>query len=255
MFIIHRAVATGGCGGVSHPPWVQICRQNLKNQCFVGKIYEIAFCTSVGLETIAKLLLSSVPSSSVGRRMKYYEFAKGQQYLPTESLKIVFIPRLKLSLGLSLEDKTFFVHSSTSICGIYFALNFLPSKVAKYFSVIYLTLIFFLLLIGYLRNAEFESSIKEVEISLRLRNLSKTRWTARVESIRALWTSYQEVKDTLDKIKASSSFDKSTKEIAATLSLKMESADFIMSVHFYEEYFEQNKADDRGSPVRRAEYH
>ena len=109
----------------------------------------------------------------------------------------------------------------------------------KYFSVIYRFL--FLLLIGYLRNAEFESSIKEVEISLRLRNLSKTRWTARVESIRALWTSYQEVKDTLDKIKASSSFDKSTKEIAATLSLKMESADFIMSVIFMKNILSKTK--------------
>ena len=46
--------------------------------------------------------------------------------------------------------------------------------------------------------------VKKVENSLKLRNLSKTRWIARAESIRAVWMSYDAVKDTLAAIKTSS---------------------------------------------------
>ena len=43
--------------------------------------------------------------------------------------------------------------------------------------------------------------VKKVENSLKLSNLSKTRWIARAESIRAVWMSYDAVKDTLAAIK------------------------------------------------------
>eukprot|EP00795_Rhopilema_esculentum_P016397 gene16397-7801_t len=50
---------------------------------------------------------------------------------------------------------------------------------------------------------EIEKSVEGVEHDLKLRNLSKTRWTARAESIRALWISYEEVKESLDTIASS----------------------------------------------------
>ena len=82
------------------------------------------------------------------------------------------------------------------------------------------------------RYAEIEKSVEGVEHALKLRNLSKTRWTARAESIRALWISYEEVKESLDTIAFSSKFDDKSRRQANNLSLKMESVDFIESIMF-----------------------
>ena len=57
------------------------------------------------------------------------------------------------------------------------------------------------------RYAEIEKGVEGVEHALKLRNLSKTRWTAMAESIRALWISYEEVKESLDTSASSSKFD------------------------------------------------
>ena len=69
------------------------------------------------------------------------------------------------------------------------------------------------------RYAEIEKSVEGVEHVLKLRNLSKTRWTARAESIRALWISYEE---SLDTIASSSKFDDKSRRQENNLSLKME---------------------------------
>ena len=72
--------------------------------------------------------------------------------------------------------------------------------------------------------------VKKVENSLKLRNLSKTRWIARAESIRAVWMSYDAVKDTLAAIKTSSESDNNTNASATDLHDKMESVDFVLSI-------------------------
>ena len=71
-----------------------------------------------------------------------------------------------------------------------------------------------------------------MENSLKLRNLSKTRWTVRAESIRAVWISYEPVKDTLTAIQFSDKFDNKTKVAAAGLHYKIVSADFVISLMF-----------------------
>ena len=64
-----------------------------------------------------------------------------------------------------------------------------------------------------------EERIKEVENSLKLRNLSKTRCTVGAESICVVWMSYE-----IEKC------DSSTMASATDLRDKMGSADFVMSI-------------------------
>ena len=84
----------------------------------------------------------------------------------------------------------------------------------------------------FFRYSQLEERIDAVENALKLRNLSKTRWTARAESIRAVWISYEQVKDALEAIKTSDKFDNKTKAAASNLGNKMESCDFIISIMF-----------------------
>ena len=67
---------------------------------------------------------------------------------------------------------------------------------------------------------------------IKLRNLFKSRWIARAESIRAVWMSYEAVKDTLAAIKTSSESDNNTKASATDLYDKMESMDCVLSIMF-----------------------
>ena len=60
----------------------------------------------------------------------------------------------------------------------------------------------------------------------------KTRWITREESIRAVWMSYDVVKDTLAAIKTSSELDNNKKTSARDLHDKMESVDFVLSILF-----------------------
>ena len=63
-----------------------------------------------------------------------------------------------------------------------------------------------------------------------LRNLSKTRWSARVESIQAVWTSFEVILDVLYTITNKS--DVKTKTQALGLKKKMLSLDFVVALMF-----------------------
>eukprot|EP00794_Sanderia_malayensis_P019802 gene19802-21742_t len=89
--------------------------------------------------------------------------------------------------------------------------------------------------------SEVEECIKEVEDALKLRNLSKTRWTARPESIRAVWISFEQTQNALCKIKESAKFDTKTKASARSLHSKMESADFIIAIMFMKNIMMKSK--------------
>ena len=86
-----------------------------------------------------------------------------------------------------------------------------------------------------------EENIKDVENALKLRNLSKTRWTNRAESIRAVWTSYQLIMNALSTIQNSGDFDNGTKVIAKGLHDKMISADFVLSIMFMKNIMSKTK--------------
>lgn len=75
--------------------------------------------------------------------------------------------------------------------------------------------------------------ISKVENSLHLRNLSRTRWTARAESVKAVWSSLEAISNCLQEIQFSTnSFDRNTRTKALGLRKKILSFDFIVSLSF-----------------------
>jgi len=63
--------------------------------------------------------------------------------------------------------------------------------------------------------------MSEIENTLRLRNLSKTRWTARAESIKAVWCSLEAISKCLQELHLSNNvFDRNTRTKALGLRKK-----------------------------------
>ena len=67
------------------------------------------------------------------------------------------------------------------------------------------------------RSAVLRENLQEVENALQLRNLSKTRWVYRSESIDAMWRSFSAVKDALDTLSSLRSVDKPMTDNASRL--------------------------------------
>ena len=86
-----------------------------------------------------------------------------------------------------------------------------------------------------------EENIKEVENALKLRNLSKTRWTNQAESICVVWTSYELIMNALSSIQNSGDFDNSTKAAAKGFYDKMMSIYFILSIMFMKNIMSKTK--------------
>lgn len=73
----------------------------------------------------------------------------------------------------------------------------------------------------------------DIENKLQLKNLSKTRWTARAESIKAVWNSFEVICISLQNIYCNTTyFDGFTRTKALGLNKKMHSFDFIISLMF-----------------------
>ncbi len=82
------------------------------------------------------------------------------------------------------------------------------------------------------RLKHLEPKMNEIENALSLKGLSKTRWTARAESIKAVETSFEVVVQTLEEIIDDDLFDKKTKSMALNLYKKILNFDFIVSLFF-----------------------
>ena len=65
-----------------------------------------------------------------------------------------------------------------------------------------------------------------------LRNLSKTRWSARAESIQAVWTSFEVIVDFLQQITVTNEADRQTQTQAVSLRKRMLSFDFVVALMF-----------------------
>ena len=74
------------------------------------------------------------------------------------------------------------------------------------------------------RNKELKEKLEEVENALMLRNLSKTRWVARVESMQAIWRSPEAIVDTF--VSLENSRDRETKTKASGLLNSVRNIDF-----------------------------
>ena len=82
------------------------------------------------------------------------------------------------------------------------------------------------------RHSLLNDELENVENSLKLRNLSLTRWTARAESLRAMWMSYEAVLDVLETISNTASVDAKGKAAATGLSCKLLRVDFVVCLMF-----------------------
>ena len=70
----------------------------------------------------------------------------------------------------------------------------------------------------------------------KLRNLSKTRWIARSESIQAVWVSFDVILTTLSEMSKSRNFDANSSTQAVNLAWKIQSVDFVISVMFMKNF-------------------
>ena len=78
------------------------------------------------------------------------------------------------------------------------------------------------------RHAILVKNMQDIENPLQLRNLSKTRWTARAESVRAVWVSFDAIVESLHEIKSDS--DSKSKVLALGLLKKVLNFDFIAAL-------------------------
>lgn len=84
--------------------------------------------------------------------------------------------------------------------------------------------------------------LSEIEGSLQLCNLSKTRWTARAETVKAVWTSFEVILETLQEISSSNLYDRNTKSQSLALFKKITTFDFIVSIMFMKNVLYKLKA-------------
>ncbi|XP_028394445.1 uncharacterized protein LOC114518638 [Dendronephthya gigantea] len=82
------------------------------------------------------------------------------------------------------------------------------------------------------RFQPLKEEVVKVENCLMLRNLSKTGWIARAESIQAVWVSFQVIVDVLHAVASSEGADASTKTQALGLRKKMLSLKFVIALMF-----------------------
>lgn len=83
------------------------------------------------------------------------------------------------------------------------------------------------------RHAALKDRLDKIEGALQLRNLSKTRWSARPEAVEAFWKSYEDVVEVLDEIRnATKKYDSETRTKANGLFFKVKSLDFIVALMF-----------------------
>ncbi len=83
--------------------------------------------------------------------------------------------------------------------------------------------------------------LQEVDNALQLTNLSKTRWTARPESIEAVWRSLETITEALKALYSSEDADGDTKTKASGLLSRMLRFDFIVSLMFAKNVFIKTK--------------
>ena len=89
------------------------------------------------------------------------------------------------------------------------------------------------------RNAFLREHTKDVENCLKLKNLSKTRWSARAESVEAVWRSLEAIICALDDVKESD--DKEAKLRTSAFLNDIVNIDFVCGLMFLKNIMPQTK--------------
>ena len=82
------------------------------------------------------------------------------------------------------------------------------------------------------RFGKLKKNIDTLQEGLIMKNLSKTRWIGRAESIKAVWASYEILIDILDDIKNSEDGDRDARRTASNLLDRIKSFEFYLSILF-----------------------
>ena len=82
------------------------------------------------------------------------------------------------------------------------------------------------------RFGKLKGNIDTLQEGLTMKNLSKTRWIGRAESIKAVWASYEILIDILDDIKNSDDVDRDARRTALNHLDKIKSFEFYLSILF-----------------------
>ncbi|CAB4045720.1 zinc finger MYM-type 1-like, partial [Paramuricea clavata] len=82
------------------------------------------------------------------------------------------------------------------------------------------------------RFGKLKDKIEELQEGLIMKNLSKTRWIGRAESIRAVWLSYEVLLDVLAEVENFQGSDRDARKTANDLSEKIQSFDFYFCMLF-----------------------
>ena len=83
-----------------------------------------------------------------------------------------------------------------------------------------------------IRHELLKERLEELDRVLLLKNLSKTRWSARPEAIEAVWNAYDSILDVLKILFSSNKFNSETKTKANGLYKAILSLDFLMTIMF-----------------------
>ena len=105
------------------------------------------------------------------------------------------------------------------------------------------------------RSAVLRKNLQEVENALQLRNLSKTRWVYRSESIDAMWRSFSAVKDALDSLSSLRSVDKPTRDNASRLCDHVVEFNFMFALmYMHAPNYEDHKKPHHGDAKDRTKH-
>lgn len=91
------------------------------------------------------------------------------------------------------------------------------------------------------RSFSLDKTLSKIEGSLKLCNLSKTRWTARTQSLWAVWLFSEGIVSVLHEISTNSNIDKKNRVQALGLEKKCLSIDFIICMYFMNHIMYQMK--------------
>ena len=91
------------------------------------------------------------------------------------------------------------------------------------------------------RFGKFMENLDKISDALMVKNLSKTRWTARAESVRAVWVSYDSLIETLSSLMEWDKLDRDARRTAHDIHHKMLSMDFFVSLLFMKNVMSKTK--------------
>lgn len=220
---------------LSHKDQLSVCLRYVNSKAEVCErliaIDEIVDKTGKGIASKISDVLSQNSLDLNNIAFQSYDFASSMsgKNLGTQAMlsrivghNIPFIP------CQAHRTNTFIEHScsvSTTISHFFSVLEslyvFFTSSTKRYF---------------YLNN-----KLLEVDTKLKLRNLSMTRWTARAESIKAVWVLFEYILDVLKELINDTNIDNKTRAQALGLEKKMLSFDFIVCIYLMKHIMYQMK--------------